>query len=97
MATFQEKTTRQRVVTNDPNHIEWFKQRARWELVDDTPAKPKEPMQEPTPAQEPTATDAQKPGDNATRDEWVAYALAHGKTEQELRRVRVSTIREWFN
>lgn len=38
-----------------------------------------------------------RPADDADRDEWVAYALAHGKTEQEIGRKQVSTIRGWFD
>ena len=38
-----------------------------------------------------------KPDDDAPRDEWVAYALAHGKTEADLKGTRITTIRGWFD
>ena len=36
------------------------------------------------------------PAADAERDEWVSYALAHGKTSADIKGVRTSVIQGWF-
>lgn len=101
---FREVNTGQIVTTTDPARIAFFQRLARWEQVDN--AKPEthtrpEPVAETPATTEPETTATpnktdNKPADDAPRAEWVAYALANGKTEEDLHRVRVNTIKEWF-
>lgn len=37
-----------------------------------------------------------RPADDAPRDEWLAYAKSQGKTDAELKGVKTTVIRGWF-
>ena len=105
MPTFREVNTGQHVNVNEGDAA-WFRSQARWQPVDGE--KPETEEVAGTVAEkkaagsstekadgQPEPTD--RPAADADRDEWVAYALAHGKTEQEIGRKQVSTIRGWFD
>lgn len=106
MPTFREVNTGQSVTVDSDPRLSRFRRLARWKEQEGGKSKEKEvekPVAEPQTsedkAEEAPAVDATpaKPGDDADRDEWVAYALANGKTDADVKGTRVSTIRSWFD
>lgn len=98
MPTFREVNTGQFVNVNESD-AGWFHAQARWEAVDGESETPKvaAPVAEEKADAAPVAETSTKPADDAPRDEWVAYALANGKTEADLKGTRITTIRGWFD
>jgi hypothetical protein len=106
MPTFREVTTGQVVeVEDDPSY---FTGLARWERIEvglsaPVAGDPWVPFKEtaPTPTPEPEPAQAvddgeEVPGEDANRDAWIAYALANGKTEADVKGVRTTVIASWF-
>lgn len=45
---------------------------------------------------DPVPTVLELPDANADRDEWISYALAHGKSAADVKGVRLAVIQGWF-
>ena len=106
MPTFREVNTGQTVTVDSDPRLSRFRRLARWEEQEGGKSKEKEvetPVADPqdsedTAGEAPTVDAAPaKPGADADRDEWVAYALANGKTEADVKGTRAATIRSWFD
>lgn len=104
MPTFREVNTGQ-VVTVDEARAAWFRERARWQPVGNEKPETADvaaPAATPAPAgplADDTTTNADAPAmpdADADRAEWVAYALANGKTEADVKGTRTTTIKGWF-
>lgn len=99
MPTFREVNTGQYVNVDDAGAA-WFRERARWEEISGEP----EAEEVSTTVAETEAPKADADADapalpdaDADRDEWVAYALANGKTDADVKGTRTATIRGWFD
>lgn len=99
MPTFREVNTGQYVNVDDAGAA-WFRERARWEEISGEP-KAEEVSTTVAETEAPKAdADADAPAlpdADADRDEWVAYALANGKTDADVKGTRTATIRGWFD
>lgn len=100
MPTFRNRNSGQVVTVEvDPSHLSGL---ARWERIEEyltpafDPAAPTVVFAEPEPAVVEQPETPAKPADDADRDEWIAYAKAHGKTDADLKGVRTTVIRGWF-
>ena len=63
--------------------------------ADGTPVNAEDPEAK-TPQDDPQGTDSERPARNASKDAWKSYALAQGRTEDELKDLTRDQISELF-